>query len=72
MMSDVILDKVKEYCKTAIKDANDALENECLTDGSEGIFEGRMELAEGLLEQIEVWDKEWEEELKARAKLNLN
>ena len=71
-MSDVVLSKIKKFCKTAIKDANNALENEHLTDGTEGIFEGRLELAESLLEQIDIWEQEWEQELKARAKLNLN
>lgn len=71
-MSDVILDKVKKFCKTAIKDANNALENEHLTDGSEGIFEGRLELAESLLETIQDLENKWEQELKARATLNLN
>lgn len=71
-MSDVILDKVKKFCETAIKDANNALEDEHLTDGSEGIFEGRLELAESLLETIQDLENKWEQELKARAKLNLN
>ena len=71
-MSDVILDKVKKFCETAIKDANNALEDEHLTDGSEGIFEGRLELAESLLETIQDLENEWEQELKARATLNLN
>lgn len=35
----------------AINDANEALEDN-LTDGSEGIYQGRLELAEHLLELI--------------------
>jgi len=35
----------------AIDDANEALEDD-LTDGSEGIYQGRLELAEHLLELI--------------------
>jgi len=35
----------------AIDDANEALEG-ALTDGSEGIYQGRLELAEHLLELI--------------------
>jgi len=35
----------------AIDDANEALES-ALTDGSEGIYQGRLELAEHLLELI--------------------
>ena len=36
---------------------NDALEED-LTDGSEDIYEGRFELAQSLLERIEIWEKE--------------
>ena len=36
----------------AIDDANEALEDEELTDNSEGIYQGRLELAEHLLELI--------------------
>jgi hypothetical protein len=35
----------------AIDDANESLEDD-LTDGSEGIYQGRLELAEHLLELI--------------------
>lgn len=52
-MSEVSLNKVKEFCKNAIEDANDALENEYLTDDSEGIYQGRLELAESILELID-------------------
>jgi hypothetical protein len=72
MMSDVVLNKVKEFCFNAIEDANEAIENADLTDGSEDIFEGRLEFANSLLDRIQVWEDEWEQELKARAKLNLN
>lgn len=56
-MSKEILNKIKLYCQSAIDDANDALEED-LTDGSEDIYEGRFELAQSLLEQIEIWEKE--------------
>lgn len=54
-MSKNILKEIKKFCNDAIKDANDALE-ENLTDGSEGIYEGRLELAESLLDQIKEWE----------------
>ena len=56
-MSKEILNKIKLYCQSAIDDANDALEED-LTDGSEDIYEGRFELAQSLLERIEIWEKE--------------
>jgi len=51
-----ILALVKNYCITASKDASDTLDEGNLTDGSEGIYEGRYELAESLLEQIKTWE----------------
>lgn len=71
-MSEIILNKVKEFCRNAVEDADSALEDEDITDNSEGIYQGRLELAEYLLEQIDEWEKELDKEIEARKKLNLN
>ena len=47
----MILARVVKQLKFCIEDI---CENEVLTDGSEDIFEGRKELAESLLELIEM------------------
>lgn len=52
-----IIKLIKNYCINASEDAEDALGNEYLTDNSEGIFEGRHELAEDLLDQIKKWEE---------------
>jgi hypothetical protein len=54
--ADQVLKKVKEFCKNAVEDADSALEDENITDNSEGIYQGRLELAEYLLELIEQWE----------------
>jgi hypothetical protein len=58
MMSELIMLQQKRLINViamqlqgAIDDANEALEDN-LTDGSEGIYQGRLELAEHLLELI--------------------
>jgi hypothetical protein len=51
-MSEIILNKVREFCRNAVEDADSALEDEDITDNSEGIYQGRLELAEHLLELI--------------------
>jgi hypothetical protein len=71
-MSEIILNKVKDFCRNAVEDADSALEDENITDNSEGIYQGRLELAEYLLEQIELWEEELNKEIEARKKLNLN
>jgi len=71
-MSEVILNKVREFCRNAVEDADSALEDENITDNSEGIYQGRLELAEYLLEQIDEWEKQFDKEIEARTKLNLN
>jgi hypothetical protein len=53
---EAIVKLIKTYCINASEDAEDALGNEYLTDNSEGIFEGRYELAEDLLDQIKKWE----------------
>ena len=45
------LDKIKIACEQCIDDSNEAIEE--LTDGSEDIYEGRMEFAEQILSLIE-------------------
>jgi hypothetical protein len=71
-MSEIILNKVKDFCRNAVEDADSALEDENITDNSEGIYQGRLELAEYLLEQIDLWEEELNKEIEARTKLNLN
>ena len=46
-----LINIIKHQLQGAIDDANEALEND-LTDDSEGIYQGRLELAEHLLELI--------------------
>ena len=53
---EAIVKLIKNYCINAIEDAEDALGNEYLTDNTEGIFEGRHEMAESLLDQIKKWE----------------
>ena len=50
------MDKIVNALETAIQDCELAQE-ENLTDGSEQIFEGRLELAEILLRNIRKWEK---------------
>lgn len=46
-----LINIIKHQLQGAIDDANEALEDD-LTDDSEGIYQGRLELAEHLLELI--------------------
>ena len=46
-----LINIIKMQLQGAIDNANEALEDD-LTDGSEGIYQGRLELAEHLLELI--------------------
>ena len=57
---EAIIRLVKDFCINALKDADDVLNDGGLTDGSEGIYEGRYELAESLLEQIKEWEAQYE------------
>ena len=50
------MDKIVNALETAIQDCELA-QDEKLTDGSEQIFEGRLELAECLLRNIRKWEK---------------
>ena len=57
--SQIVLLKVKDFCRDAIKDAEPIVNgDEVLTDGEEKIYEGRYELAESLLEQIHLWEND--------------
>ena len=47
-----LINIIKHQLQGAIDDANEALEDENITDNSEGIYQGRLELAEHLLELI--------------------
>lgn len=57
---EAIIKLIKDFCINASKDADDVLNDGGLTDGSEGIYEGRYELAESLLEQIKTWEAQYE------------
>ena len=51
------LAKIKEQLQAVIDDAKAILNGEEeVTDGTEGIFMGRSELAESLLSDIEKWE----------------
>jgi hypothetical protein len=77
-MSEIILNKVKEWLKEEIEmnqdvaDAKDDKQDYITSDGTDDIIYGRHECAEGLLEQIELWEEELDKEIEARKKLNLN
>jgi len=51
-----LVQKVKHYLKKEIKLHEDFTYE--TTDGTSDIFVGRVELAEGLLEQIKLWENE--------------
>ena len=63
-MSEVILNKVKEWLKEEIKmnqdvaDAKDNKQDYITSDGTDDIIYGRHECAEGLLQQIEKWEND--------------
>ena len=46
-----ILNKIKEACENCIEDSNEAIEE--VTDGSQDIYEGRIEFASQVLSLIE-------------------
>jgi hypothetical protein len=77
-MDAIILDRVKKWLQEEISDNQDVVDakddNEnCITsDGTDDIIYGRHECAEGLLEQIDLWEEELNKEIEARTKLNLN
>ena len=61
-MSEVILNKVKEWIKEEIKmnqdvaDAKDNKQDYITSDGTDDIIYGRHECAWGLLENIKKWE----------------
>ena len=77
-MSEIILNKVREWLREEIEmnqdvaDAKDDKQDYITSDGTDDIIYGRHECAEGLLEQIELWEEELDKEIEARKKLNLN
>ena len=62
-MDAIILDRVKKWLQEEISDNQDVADakddnEDCITsDGTDDIIYGRHECAEGLLEQIEKWEK---------------
>jgi hypothetical protein len=57
-MSEVILNKIKQWLEDEVKTFEDNPIDEGIESEEQGIFIGRAEMAEGLLEQIEQWEKE--------------
>ena len=61
--ADAVLKKVKEWLEEEIEmnqdvaDAKDNKQDYITSDGTDDIIYGRHECAEGLLEQIEKWEK---------------
>ena len=76
--ADAVLKKVKEWLEEEIEmnqdvaDAKDNKQDYITSDGTDDIIYGRHECAEGLLEQIDLWEEELNKEIEARTKLNLN
>ena len=56
-MNQVILNKIKEWLEDEVKTFEDNPIDEGIESEEQGIFIGRAEMAEGLLEQIEQWEK---------------
>jgi len=50
-----ILEKIKEACENCIEDGNEAIEK--VTDGTEDIYEGRIEFASQILSLIESFPR---------------
>jgi hypothetical protein len=77
-MSEVIINKIKQWLKEEVSDNQDVVdakdnnEDYITSDGTDDIIYGRHECAECLLEQIELWENELDKEIEARRKLNLN
>ena len=53
-----LIDKVKEYCKGEVETAKENPTPNDVDSWEFGVFDGRLEFAEGLLEQINKWEKE--------------
>ena len=56
-MNQVILNKIKEWLEDEVKTFEDNPIDEGIESEEQGIFIGRAEMAEGLLEQIEQWEE---------------
>ena len=56
-MSEVIINKIKQWLEDEVKTFKDNPIDEGIESEEQGIFIGRAEMAEGLLEQIEQWEK---------------
>ena len=52
-----VLKKVKEWLEDEVKTFEDNPIDEGIESEEQGIFIGRAEMAEGLLNQIEQWEK---------------
>ena len=57
-MSEVILNKIKQWLEDEVKTFEDNPIDEGIESEEQGIFIGRAEMAEGLLNQIEQWENE--------------
>ena len=55
-MSSKLIAKIKKECEDCIEDGNKAIEE--VTDGSEDIYEGRIEFAEQILSLVSDNEKE--------------
>ena len=54
--ADVVLKKVKEWLDDEVKTFEDNPIDESIESEEQGIFIGRAEMAEGLLNQIKIWE----------------
>ena len=57
-MTKDILHKIKEWLQDEITTFEDNPIDESIESEEQGIFIGRAEMAEGLLEQIHTWEKQ--------------
>jgi len=57
-MNQVILNKIKEWLEDEVKTFEDNPIDEGIESEEQGIFIGRAEMAEGLLEQIHNWEND--------------
>lgn len=56
--ADIVLKKVKEWLNDEIETFEDNPIDESIESEEQGIFIGRAEMAEGLLNQIEEWEND--------------
>lgn len=55
--ADIVLKEVKEWLKDEVKTFEDNPIDESIESEEQGIFIGRAEMAEGLLNQIKIWEE---------------